>query len=251
MCAILDNGRLSECHSAVSPVDSGGTPEPVVRPGQRFTTVLLGMPLGDRLSLFHDDGTITTHRVAPDADLVNRIGRGSIARSDVGEGFRGEAALWDQSSATLLVTSRFGGKDSVAADGFVLSASLPPDEERAEPDLRGLHTFLTEVAKASAAAGEAVYLSRGGWSGPPNDQYVLFVATRSANGEPISHIETFPHPGPSSIWDLFEDREPGKAVVVRSPLEAGMDGVGPLLFAAASHFGPANELALSYIESRL
>lgn len=221
-----------------------------VQPGQKFNVVLLGIPLGDRISLFHDDGTITTHRTPPLADLVSRLGRRSIARSEVGEGFRREAALWDQESATLLLANRFGDGDSVASAGLVLSSPLPPEQACAEPDLGELHLFLTEVARVSAAAGEAVYLSRGGWSAPPNEQYVLFVATESPTGQPISHIETFPHPGPGSIWDLFQDRRPGEALVLRSPLDTGIDGVGPLLYAAASQFCPPNELAVSYIDSR-
>ena len=221
-----------------------------VRPGQRFATVLVGIPLDDRLSIFHHDGKITTHRVPPEADLAVRIGRGAIARSDVGEGFRREAALWNEESATLLVASRFGEEDTVTSAGVVVSEPLPPQQATAAPDVGKLHLFLNEVAKASAHAGEAVYLSRGGWSAPPNDQYVLFVATRAPTGEPVSHIETFPHPAPGNIWDLFQDRRAGEALIVRSPLAAGMDGVGPLLFAAASGFCPPSELALSFVEAR-
>ena len=225
-------------------------PEFLVRPGQRFTTVLVGIPLGDRISLFHDDGTITTHRTPPEAELASRLGRRSVARSEVGEGFRREAALWDQSSATLLIADRLGEGDTVGSTGLALTGPLPPEQASAEPDVGELHLFLTEVARVSAAAGEAVYLSRGGWSAPPNEQYVLFVATESPSGQMMSHIETFPHPGPGSIWDLFQDRPPGEALVLRSPLDTGIEGVGPLLFSAASQFCPPNELALSYIESR-
>lgn len=226
-----------------------GTASPI-QPGQRFTTVLLGLPLGDRLSLFHDDGTITTHRLPPDADLPSRVGRGVVGRSDVGEGFRREAALWDEATSFLLVTNRFTDGDSLPAGGIQLSTPLPVGEAEAAPEAREVHLLLTDVAKSAAAAGEAVYLSRGGWMAPPNEQYVLFVSTRSPTGEPMSHVETFPHPPPGNIWDLFESRHEGKPVIVRSPLDAGIDGVGPLLFAAASHFCPPNELALSYIESR-
>lgn len=230
----------------MSSLEPGGPADSLIRPGQQFKTVLLGMPLGDRISLFHDDGTITTHSVPSDADLGSRIGRGSIARTEVGDGFRREAALWDETSSMLLLTSRFGRGDSVAADGLVLSAPLPLDQARADPDIAEVHLHLNQVARTSAAAGEAVYLSRGGWTAPPNEEYVLFVAIRSPTGEAMSHIEAFPPPGPGTIWDVFENRQPEKASIVRSPLEGGMDGVGPLLFAAAQ-FCPPNELALSYI----
>jgi hypothetical protein len=225
-------------------------PDPPIQQGQRFTTVLLGIPLGDRLSLFHDDGTITTHRLPPDSDLTSRVGLGTIARSDVGEGFFREAALWDGKSSFLLVTNRFSDGDSVPADGIRLSAPLSPDQADAAPEAGEVHLLLTDVARTAAAAGEAVYLSRGGWTPPPNEKYALFVSTRSPAGEAMSHVETFPHPGPGNIWDLFENRHEGTPIVVRSPLDVGIDGVGPLLFAAASQFCPANELALSYIESR-
>lgn len=245
----FDKGWLPDCHCSVSKSEPINPPDHLVQPGQRFATVLLGLPMGGLLSLFHEDGTITTHRTPPDVDLVSRMGRGSLARSEVGEGFRREAALWDEGSAMLLLASRFGGDDSVEADALILSAPLPPEQAGAEPGVGELHLFLTEVAKASTNVGEAVYLSRGGWSAPPNDQYVLFVATPSPSGVLMSHIETYPHPGPGSIWDLFENRRPGEALIVRSPLEAGIDGVGPLLLAAATQFCPPNELALSYIES--
>jgi hypothetical protein len=210
----------------------------------------LGIPLGDRLSLFHDEGTITTHRLPPDADLTSRIGRGSITRSDVGEGFFREAALWDEASSFLLITRRFGDGHSVPAVGLQLSPALPAEQSEAPAGVGEIHLFLTEVARTATAAGEAVYLRRGGWTAPPNEEYSLFVATPSPTGEPMSHVETFPHPPPGNLWDLFENRHEGRAVVVRSPLDAGIDGVGPLLYAAASQFCPPNELALSYIEPR-
>jgi hypothetical protein len=236
--------------SGVPTPEPEGRPESPIQPGQMFTTVLLGIPLGDRLSLFHDDGTITTHRLPPDSDLTSRIGRGAIARSDVGEGFFREAALWNETSSLLLVTNRFADGDSVPAGGIRLSTPLHPDQANAAPEAGEVHLLLTDVARAATAAGEAVYLSRGGWRAPPNEQYVLFVSTRSPAGEPMSHVETFPHPGPGNIWDLFENRHEGIPIVVRSPLDVGIDGVGPLLFAAASQFCPANELALSYIKSQ-
>jgi hypothetical protein len=236
--------------SAVPRPDPEGPPEPPIQPGQQFSTVLLGIPLGDRLSLFHDDGTVTAHTVPSDAGLADQLGRGTVTRSEVGEGFRREAALWDDSTATLLVTSRFGGSDSVSADLLSLSPPLPPGQAEAAPDAGEVHLFLTEVAKAAAAAGEAVYLSRGGWAAPPDDEYALFVSTLSPADEAMSHVETFPHPSPGTIWDIFQNRKPGRAIILRSPLEAGIDGVGPLLFGAASRFCPPNELALSFIGSR-
>ena len=250
VAAVLTSAISHSRMSRVPTSDPDSRPRSPIQPGQRFATVLLGIPLGDRLSLFHDDGAITTHRFGPEGDLPSRVGRGSIARSDVGEGFRREAALWDEASSFLLVPNRFTDRDAVPAGGVQLSAPLPSDQAEAPPEASEVALLLTDVARAAAAAGEAVYLSRGGWSAPPNEQYALFVSTQSPTGEPMSHIETFPHPPPGNIWDLFENRHEGRAVVVRSPLDAGLDGVGPLLFAAASQFCPPNELALSYIESR-
>jgi hypothetical protein len=248
--AVLTTAPSQSRMSRVPTSEPESWPRSPIQPGQRFATALLGIPLGDRLPLFHDDETITTHRLASDADLTSRIGRGNIARSDVGERFRREAALWDEASSFLLIPNRFADRDAVPARGIQLSAPLPPDQAEAPPEAGEVALLLTDIARVAAAAGEAVYLSRGGWTAPPNEEYALFVSTPSPTGEPMSHVETFPHPPPGTIWDLFENRHEGRAVVVRSPLDAGLDGVGPLLFAAASPFCPPNELALSYIESR-
>jgi hypothetical protein len=195
-------------------------------------------------------GSMTCHRFPVDSDLVSRLGVGTIARSDVGEGFFREAGLWDEESSFLLLPDRYGEAEGVPALGYQLSTPLPPTEDGISPEVGLVHAHLTAVARRAAQSGEAVYLSRGGWAAPPNEEYVLFVAVPSDTGKTMSHVETFPHPGPGNLWDVFRSRREGRAVVARAPLEAVIEGVGPLLFSAASGFCPPEDMGLAFLRNR-
>jgi hypothetical protein len=128
------------------------------------------------------------------------------------------------------------------------NSPLPSHPRRPASRLRSglVHAHLTAAARRAAQSGEAVYLSRGGWAAPPNEEY----AVPSDTGKTMSHVETFPHPGPGNLWDVFRSRREGRAVVARAPLEAVIEGVGPLLFSAASGFCPPEDMGLAFLRNR-
>ncbi|MCT2583968.1 hypothetical protein [Actinophytocola gossypii] len=191
----------------VSPA-TNGSPRPRPRhasPAETTRTVLVGLPVGDYLSLWVND-ELTYWRLA-DPDAVRaRLGAGIEARSEVEDRRFRETALLDPDANTLFLADRF--RDSTGRLGGPTTALEPATEDEArraadDKAISALYHWLGEVALAAGERDELVAVEVGGWTATASPR--VEVTLRTDGEEWHSVVEASPVPVDAPVW---RDQQP-------------------------------------------
>ncbi len=165
-------------------------------------TVLVGLPLGGHLSLWHGDGRVSYWRVIDSTPLRDRLGHGTVARSEVVPRRFREAGMLNAENATLFLPDRYRGDgDQVGATAVRLAPVTREAARTAAGQENPAEVFgwLGGIVLAAARRGEFVAVETGGWE-IPFAPYVLMLAGREPDGAWYSHVETSPVPRGAYVW---------------------------------------------------
>ena len=210
--------------------DTDPGPAPTLDPALVLTRI--GLPYGTRLATWDAAGTALIWDVPQ--DLVDRVGRAQLPRTDSGEGVFVEALVVDQDQHVLR------GADGQSWPATLLGAPGGP------ADNREFRERLRQIIVAAARRGESVILAPGGLA-----EFDLPAARASVvldgDNEWVSVVEAFP-PITVEGWATAEQDE-HSARLSAAATEDGMMGAALLLLMAAATFTHGPELVGLYFES--
>jgi hypothetical protein len=184
---------------------------PAAEPADALRTVLLGLPVGEYLPLWHED-TVTFWRMSEPDAVRERIGFGVESRAEVDTRRYREAALLDEERHTLFLADG----EARRGPGFPLTPASEAAAFAAAGDqaLSQLWAWLGEVVLAAAERGEFVAVEAGGWHVPITP--VVLMTLRPDGEEWQSVVETSPVPVGAPVW---RDQQPvaGDTQLLASP----------------------------------
>jgi hypothetical protein len=186
-------------------------------------TVLVGLPLGGHLALWHDEGPVSYWRVIASPPLRDRLGHGAVARSEVASRRFREVGLFNVENAVLFLPDRYRTTDGQASGVTVQLAPVVPEAARIaaeQDDLAELFRWIGAIALSAARRGEFLAVETGGWQ-IPFTPYVLMMAAMAPDYTWYSHVETGPIPSGAPVWrDQLPDAS-ATSQVMRGPARTG------------------------------
>jgi hypothetical protein len=221
--------------------------EPGGEPGDVMHTVLMGLPIGGILPLWHED-SITFWRMPDPSGIRSRLGVGIESRTEIDNRRFREAALFAPGRNTLFMMDR--NRNGHGNLGGASAQLLPATEEEAyraadDKALSDLYSWIGDLVVAAGQRGEYVAIETGGWQVPLTP--VVLIMLRTDGREWHSVVETSPVPLGAPVW---RDQQPvaGDTQLLASPAtERTMRAAGLLTrFAVATWRLHPFQLGLSF-----
>jgi hypothetical protein len=192
------------------------TGEPPVGAGDVMHTVLIGLPIGGYLPLWHENA-ISYWRLTDPVAVRTRLGIGIESRTEIDNRRFREAALFTPERNTLFLTDRFrNGQGNLGGASTQLIPATEDEAYRAANDkaMSEFYSWLGDVVVAAGQRGEYVAIETGGWHVPVTP--VVLIMLRADGREWHSVVETSPVPHGAPVW---RDQQPvgGDTQLLASP----------------------------------
>ena len=193
--------------------------EPPIRPGTALEPVLVGPPVGTTITTWDEDNQRQLWRLEDHERLAALLGRGSAARSPMpGNRFR-ECVLLDHTTGTAMVMGRWPDEDGHVPSELFELTPINTDVAAHEPEWRAFRSWIAETTEAAFGRGEYVAVELGGWE-PPQEPYVLLIATVDLRGVWMSTVETAPAQPGAILWDDPPPGADGQTMTAPATVEA-------------------------------
>lgn len=199
-------------------------------PGTMMTTVGLSPVVGGLIRTWEDDVPITW-RVDDPSGLSERLGRGSVARTQVGnDRFREVGALSVTGDrGMLMLPDRFQDGEGLSGTGYDLVRASGVEDLDSDP-WDDFQVWLRAVVLSAAERGDFLVVERGGWDAPP-EPYALFSCRRDEAAW-RSVIEAAPAPSRGQPpWPSPPDRPEGATMT--APAGRGSIGAAAIALVTA------------------
>jgi hypothetical protein len=193
-----------------------GAPQPPPGGGDVMHTVLIGLPIGGYLPLWHNE-SVSYWRMADQNGVRNRLGVGLESRAEIDNRRFREAGLFAPDNNTLFLMDRNrNGSGNLGGASTQLIPASEDEAYRAADDkaMSELYGWIGEVVVAAGQRGEYVAIETGGWHVPVTP--VVLIMLRTDGREWHSVVETSPVPHGAPVW---RDQQPvdGDTQLLASP----------------------------------
>ncbi len=193
-----------------------GGPQSPGGPGDVMHTVLIGLPIGGYLPLWHND-SVSYWRMTDPAGLRNRLGVGVESRAEIDNRRFREAALFAPDGNKLFLLDRHrNGSGNIGSASTQLIPASEDEAYRAADDkaMSDLYGWIGDVVLSAGQRGEYVAIETGGWNVPVTP--VVLIMLRTDGREWHSVVETSPVPHGAPVW---RDQQPvgGDTQLLASP----------------------------------
>ncbi|MGH3877878.1 MAG: hypothetical protein ACRDSK_12685 [Actinophytocola sp.] len=231
----------------ISPSAGGGVPAQPVGAGETMHTVLIGLPVGGYLPLWHNNSVSYWRMTDPDG-VRSRLALGIESRAEIDNARFREAALFTPDRNTLFLMDRY--RNGTGNLGGASTQLVPASEDEAfravdDKAISDLYTWIGDIVVAAGQRGEYVAIETGGWNVPVAP--VVLIMLRNDGREWHSVVETSPVPAGAPVW---RDQQPvdGDTQLLASPAnERTMRAAGLLTrFAVATWPMHPFQLGLSF-----
>ncbi len=192
------------------------TADPPVEGGDVMHTVLIGLPIGGYLPLWHEN-SVSYWRMSDPAGIRGRLGVGLESRTEIDNRRFREAALFTPDRNTLFLMDR--QRNSTGHLGGASTQLIPATEEEAfraanDKAMSDLYSWIGDIVVAAGERGEYVAIETGGWHVPVTP--VVLIMLRTDGNEWHSVVETSPVPVGAPVW---RDQQPveGDTQLLASP----------------------------------
>jgi hypothetical protein len=193
-----------------------GAPQPPPGAGDVMHTVLIGLPIGGYLPLWHNE-SVSYWRMADQNGVRGRLGIGLESRAEIDNRRFREAGLFAPDSNTLFLMDR--NRNASGNLGGASTQLIPASEDEAyraadDKAMSELYGWIGEVVVAAGQRGEYVAIETGGWHVPVTP--VVLIMLRTDGREWHSVVETSPVPHGAPVW---RDQQPvdGDTQLLASP----------------------------------
>jgi hypothetical protein len=189
---------------------------PPVEGGDVMHTVLIGLPIGGYLPLWHND-SVSYWRMTDPAGIRNRLAVGVESRTEIDNRRFREAALFTPDRNTLFLMDRH--RNTAGNLGGASTQLIPATKDEAfraadDKAMSELYSWLGDVVVAAGERGEYVAIETGGWHVPVMP--VVLIMLRTDGRDWHSVVETSPVPVGAPVW---RDQQPvdGDTQLLASP----------------------------------
>lgn len=191
-------------------------PSGPVATGDVMHTVLIGLPIGGYVPLWHNK-SVSYWRMSDPNAVRSRLGVGIESRTEIDNQRFREAGMFSPDRNVLLLMNRY--RDGTGNLGGTSTQLIPATEEEAfrAVDDRAMSDFsswIGEVVLAAGGRGEYVAIETGGWQVPVTP--VVLIMLRTDGRAWHSVVETSPVPVGAQVW---RDQQPvdGDTQLLASP----------------------------------
>ena len=193
-----------------------GGPQSPGGAGNVMHTVLIGLPIGGYLPLWHNE-SVSYWRMADPAGIRSRLGVGVESRAEIDNRRFREAALFAPDGNKLFLLDRHrNGSGTLGGASTQLIPASEDEAYRAADDkaMSDLYGWIGDVVLAAGQRGEYVAIETGGWNVPVMP--VVLIMLRTDGREWHSVVETSPVPHGAPVW---RDQQPvdGDTQLLASP----------------------------------
>jgi hypothetical protein len=193
-----------------------GGPQSPGGAGNVMHTVLIGLPIGGYLPLWHNE-SVSYWRMADPAGIRSRLGVGVESRAEIDNRRFREAALFAPDGNKLFLLDRHrNGSGNLGGASTQLIPASEDEAYRAADDkaMSDLYGWIGDVVLAAGQRGEYVAIETGGWNVPVTP--VVLIMLRTDGREWHSVVETSPVPHGAPVW---RDQQPvdGDTQLLASP----------------------------------
>jgi hypothetical protein len=193
-----------------------GMPQAPAGQGGVMHTVLIGLPIGGYVPLWHNE-SVSFWRMADPAGLRSRLGTGIESRTEIDNKRFREAALFAPDTNKLFLLDRHrNGQGNLGGASTQLIPASEDEAYRAANDkaMSDLYSWIGDVVVAAGQRGEFVAIETGGWHVPVTP--VVLIMLRTDGREWHSVVETSPVPHGAPVW---RDQQPvdGDTQLLASP----------------------------------
>ncbi|MGH3762098.1 MAG: hypothetical protein ACRDTB_30655, partial [Actinophytocola sp.] len=190
--------------------------EPPGVAGELMHTVLIGLPIGGYLPLWHND-SVSYWRMADPTGIRGRIGIGLESRTEIDNRRFREAALFAPDRNTLFLMDRYRNKSgNLGGASTQLIPASETEAYRAADDkaMSDFYSWIGDIVVAAGQRGEYVAIETGGWHVPVTP--VVLIMLRTDGRDWHSVVETSPVPLGAPVW---RDQQPvdGDTQLLASP----------------------------------
>jgi hypothetical protein len=189
---------------------------PPVEGGDVMHTVLIGLPIGGYLPLWHNE-SVSYWRMADPAGIRSRLAVGVESRTEIDNRRFREAALFTPDRNTLFLMDRH--RNNAGNLGGASTQLIPATKDEAfraadDKAMSELYSWLGDVVVAAGERGEYVAIETGGWHVPVMP--VVLIMLRTDGRDWHSVVETSPVPVGAPVW---RDQQPvdGDTQLLASP----------------------------------
>jgi len=210
------NGQAPPPGPPMQRVPGPSHPSGPVKAGGVMHTVLIGLPIGGFVPLWHNKSVSYWRMSDPDA-VRARLGVGIESRTEIDNRRFREAGMFSPDRQTLFLMDRY--RDETGNLGGATTQLIPATEEEAfraanDRAMSDFYSWIGDVVVAAGERGEYVAIEAGGWQVPVTP--VVLIMLRTDGREWHSVVETSPVPVGAPVW---RDQQPvgGDTQLLASP----------------------------------